>query len=42
MDNWEKFDETTIPPKEAFYNGLNLNGISNADYAHADFGKYSE
>ena len=19
MDNWEKFDKTTIPPKEAFY-----------------------
>ena len=19
MDNWEKFDETTLPPKEAFY-----------------------
>ena len=35
MDNWEKFDETTIPPKEAFYSELNLQGISDADYAHA-------
>ena len=35
MDNWEKFDETTIPPKEAFYSKLNLEGISNADYEHA-------
>ena len=35
MDNWEKFDETTIPPKEAFYSKLNLEGISDADYAHA-------
>ena len=35
MDNWKKFDETTIPPKEAFYSELNLEGISDADYAHA-------
>ena len=32
MDNWEKFDETTIPPKEAFYSKLNLESISDADY----------
>ena len=35
MDNWEKFDETTLPPKEAFYSKLNLKGISNEDYSHA-------
>ena len=35
MDNWEKFDEITIPPKEAFYSKLNLEDISDADYAHA-------
>ena len=35
MDNWEKFDESTIPPKEAFYSELNLEGISYGDYAHA-------
>ena len=35
MDNWEKFDETTIPPKEVFYSKLNLKGISDADYEHA-------
>ena len=34
MDSWEKFDETTIPPKEAFYSTLNLEGISNEDYGH--------
>ena len=34
-DNWEKFDETTIRPKEAFYSELNLDGISDADYPHA-------
>ena len=34
MDNWEKFDETTLPPKKAFYSKLNL-GITYADYEHA-------
>ena len=34
MDSWERFDENTIPPKEAFYSKLNLEGISNADYEH--------
>ena len=35
MDSWEKFDETTLPPKEAFYSNLNLEYISDEDYAHA-------
>ena len=35
MDNWRKFDETTLPPKEAFYSNLNLENISDEDYAHA-------
>ena len=35
MDNWEKFDETTLPPKEAFYSILNLENISDEGYAHA-------
>ena len=35
MNNWEKFDETTIPPKEAFYSKLNLEDITDADYKHA-------
>ena len=35
MDNWGKFDETTLPPKEAFYSNLNLENISDKDYAHA-------
>ena len=35
MDNWEKFDETTAPPKEAFYSQLKLEDISDADYAYA-------
>ena len=32
MDSCEKIEETTIPPKEAFYSELNLEGISDADY----------
>ena len=35
MNNWEKFGEITIPPKESFYRKLNLTGISDAGYAHA-------
>ena len=35
MDSWEEFEEITIPPKEAFYRELNLEGISDADYEHA-------
>ena len=35
MDNWEKFDEIALPPKEAFYSNLNLEDISDEDYAHA-------
>ena len=35
MDSWEKFDETALPPKEAFYSNLNLEDISNEDHAHA-------
>ena len=34
IDNWVKFDETTLPPKEAFYSNLNVDDISNVDYTH--------
>ena len=34
MDNWERFDEITIPSKEAFYSELNLGDISDADCEH--------
>ena len=34
MDNWGKFDETTMPPKEAFYSKLNLENITDKDYEH--------
>ena len=32
MDSWEKFDETSIPPKEAFYRELNLENITDKGY----------
>ena len=35
MDSWEKFDETELPPKEDYYSNLNLEDISDEDYAHA-------
>ena len=34
MDSWEKFDETSLPPKEYFCSELRLEGISDEDYAH--------
>ena len=35
MDSWEKFDETSLPDKKAFYSNLNLEDIRDQDYAHA-------
>ena len=34
IHSWEKFDENTIPPKEAFYRKLNLENITDKDYEH--------
>ena len=33
-DSWERFDENTILPKEAFYSKLNLENITEKDYEH--------
>ena len=43
MDDWDKFAETTLPPKGSFYSKLNMSGVSDQDYEHAcrvwsDFG----
>ena len=35
MDSWERFDETSLPDKKAFYSELNLEDITNKDYQHA-------
>ena len=34
MDDWEKFNETTLPEKEEFYTNLNMEYIPDADYIH--------
>ena len=34
MDSWKKFDETSIPPNEAYYSELNEEGNRDADYAN--------
>ena len=35
MDDWKKFNETSLPEKEDFYSHLNMENITDADYAHA-------
>ena len=35
MDDWEKFNETSLSDKEDFYSHLNMKDITDADYAHA-------
>ena len=34
-DKWEKFNETSLPEQEGFYCHLNMEDITDADYAHA-------
>ena len=34
MDNWERFNETSLPDKEAVYSKLNVEGITDVDYKH--------
>ena len=34
MDSWERFDETALPDKEAFYGSLNMEDITDVDYRH--------
>ena len=35
MDEWEKFNETTLPKKEEFYSNLNMDNITDPDHMHA-------
>ena len=35
MDDWEKFNEISLPENEGFYSQLNMEDINDADYAHA-------
>jgi hypothetical protein len=52
IDSLDKFEETSLPPKDLFYNKLNKSHISTSDYQHAckvweelnikTLGKYSD
>ena len=35
MDDWKKFNDTSLPEKEHFYSHLNMEDITDGDYAHA-------
>ena len=35
MDSWERFNETSLPDKEAFYSSLNMEDITAVDHRHA-------
>ena len=34
MDSWQRFDETSLPDREAFYSNLNMEDITDFDYRH--------
>ena len=36
MDNWERFNETSLPSKESFYSNLNMEDIDDVDYRHGN------
>ena len=31
MDDWEKFNQTSLPKKEEFYSNLNMEDITDSD-----------
>ena len=35
MDNWNRFNETSLPDKKDFYSRLNIESIIDIDYIHA-------
>ena len=35
MSSWDKFEESQLPPIEAFYSILNMPNVSKVDYEHA-------
>ena len=36
MDNWERFNETSLPSKESFYSNLNMENIEDIVYRHGN------
>ena len=36
MDNWQRFNETSLPDKESFYSSLNMENIDDIHYRHGN------
>ena len=36
MDNWERFNENSLPNKESFYSNLNMENTEDIDYRHGN------
>ena len=36
MTDWDKFKETKLPPRKAFYSKLNMSGVGNEDYEYVN------
>ena len=36
MDNWERFNKTSLPNKESFHSNLNMAKIDDIDYRHGN------
>ena len=36
MDNWKRFNETSLPTKESFYSNLNMENIEDIDYSYGN------
>ena len=36
INNWERFNETSLPNKESFYSSLNMENINDIDYRHGN------
>ena len=35
MNDWVKFNKTSLPEKKGFYSHLNMEDVTDGDYAHA-------
>ena len=42
MDDWRKFNETSLPEKEDFYGHVNMEDITDADYSHTIYHFYQK
>ena len=36
LDNWERFNETSLPNEKSFYSNLNMENIDDIDYRHGN------